>query len=283
MIADMTCVAQFDTPPLPRYMLAITTSGVGTGTVTSAPVGIDCGLDCAELYDEDTIVTLTATPATGSSFAAWSGDADCVDGQVTMDAARSCAAQFDGPQLPLHTLTVQMTGTGAGTVTSYPGGINCGATCTGQYSELTHVVLTPVPAALSSFAGWGGNPDCLDRAVTMTQDKTCIAQFNQGVPFAPPTDLVASVAAKIGIKLDWTDNADNETEYRVERRESSAGVFTLIASVPDDSSDYTDKKASRGATYVYRVLACNTAGCSAPSNEVTITVPAFRIFGDGTE
>ena len=35
--------------------------------------GINCGADCSELYAGGTLVTLTAIPAGGSSFAGWSG------------------------------------------------------------------------------------------------------------------------------------------------------------------------------------------------------------------
>ena len=38
------------------------------GTVTSAPVGIDCGADCSETYDYNTTVVLTATPDAGFTF-----------------------------------------------------------------------------------------------------------------------------------------------------------------------------------------------------------------------
>ena len=40
-------------------------------------------------------MTLTPAPASGSTFAGWSGDLDCGDGEVTMDAAKSCTASFD--------------------------------------------------------------------------------------------------------------------------------------------------------------------------------------------
>ena len=46
----------------------------GSGTVTSSPAGIDCGVDCAQDYDQPTVVTLTATPASGQQFTGWSGD-----------------------------------------------------------------------------------------------------------------------------------------------------------------------------------------------------------------
>jgi hypothetical protein len=39
-------------------------------------------------------VTLTVTPSAGSTFDGWSGDADCADGVVTMNAAKSCKARF---------------------------------------------------------------------------------------------------------------------------------------------------------------------------------------------
>jgi Ca2+-binding RTX toxin-like protein len=70
-------------------------SGTGIGIVTSNPLGIDCGIDCAEDYLLNTQVTLTPTSDAGSTFIGWSGDADCSDGMVTMDAAKSCTATFD--------------------------------------------------------------------------------------------------------------------------------------------------------------------------------------------
>ncbi|CAN5867248.1 hypothetical protein BH18ACT6_BH18ACT6_10000 [soil metagenome] len=48
-------------------------TGTDTGTVTSSPTGINCGTDCTEAYSNGTVVTLTATPAAGSTFAGWSG------------------------------------------------------------------------------------------------------------------------------------------------------------------------------------------------------------------
>jgi hypothetical protein len=75
------------------FPLSVTLSGTGTGTVTSTPAGIDCGSTCDALFDNETLVTLTATPAIGSFFAGWSGDCN-TDGEVTMTAARSCTATF---------------------------------------------------------------------------------------------------------------------------------------------------------------------------------------------
>jgi uncharacterized repeat protein (TIGR02543 family) len=78
------------------FDLTVTLAGAGSGTVTSSPAGINCAPDCSGTYNDDTMVTLTATPATGSVFDGWSGDCtgtgSCV---VTMDQARSVTASFE--------------------------------------------------------------------------------------------------------------------------------------------------------------------------------------------
>ena len=55
-----------------------------------------------------------------------------------------------------YTLSVSRQGTGSGTVTSNPAGINCGSTCSTSYVAGTSVTLVAYPASGSSFTGWGG-------------------------------------------------------------------------------------------------------------------------------
>jgi hypothetical protein len=54
------------------------------------------------------------------------------------------------------TLTVNKPGTGTGTVTSSPAGIDCGSTCTASYNSGTVVTLTAAASGGSSFSGWSG-------------------------------------------------------------------------------------------------------------------------------
>lgn len=79
-----------------EFTLTATKDGLGTGTVSSAPAGIDCGSDCTEDYISGTTVALTATPNAGSLFTGWhgncSGKANSIT--VTMDAAKTCTAFF---------------------------------------------------------------------------------------------------------------------------------------------------------------------------------------------
>jgi ASPM-SPD-2-Hydin domain-containing protein/HYDIN/CFA65/VesB family protein/List-Bact-rpt repeat protein len=87
-------------PPVP-FLLKITTSGNGSGTVTSNPSGINCGSTCTASFDSGTAVTLTAA-ASGSTFVGWSGactgTATCT---VTMNADRSVIADFVAPDFSI--------------------------------------------------------------------------------------------------------------------------------------------------------------------------------------
>lgn len=162
------------------HALVVTLAGNGAGRVTSTPPGIDCGSDCDEAYDVGTAVTLTAIPAAGSTFTGWSGD--CTGSgscSVTLDAPRMTTATF---ALVQHTLTVTKVGTGSGTVTSSPAGIDCGADCDEAYDLGTVVTLTAAAMPSSTFTGWsgggcsGGSPVC---TTTVSAAATVTATFTQ--------------------------------------------------------------------------------------------------------
>jgi endoglucanase len=80
----------------PTFALTVGKAGTGSGTVTSSPAGITCGGDCSESYPSGTSVTLTASPAAGSSFAGWTGACAGTGAcNVSMTAARSVTATFN--------------------------------------------------------------------------------------------------------------------------------------------------------------------------------------------
>jgi len=75
--------------------LAVSRSGAGTGTVNSAPPGIDCGLTCSGWFTAGSTVTLTATPTGTSVFEGWSGACSGTGPcQVQLDQPRVVGAAF---------------------------------------------------------------------------------------------------------------------------------------------------------------------------------------------
>ena len=156
MNAAATVAATF-TAPAQQFSLTVSKAGTGTGTVTSNPAGINCGSTCSASYNSGTVVTLTAAAAGGSTFSGWSGGGCSGTGtcSVTMSAAATVTASFAAAPQRFN-LTVSKAGTGSGTVTSNPAGINCGSTCTATYNAGTVVTLTASAAAGSTFSGWSG-------------------------------------------------------------------------------------------------------------------------------
>ena len=175
MDTNRMCTATF---VVVQHTLTVNLLGTGGGTVTSVPAGINCGGDCTQDYDENTMVALSDAADAGSMFVSWGGACDA-GGNVTMTADQTCTATFDVIPTPQHTLTVNLLGTGGGTVTSVPAGINCGGDCTQDYDENTMVALSDAADAGSMFVSWGGACDAGGN-VTMTADQTCTATFDLG-------------------------------------------------------------------------------------------------------
>ena len=107
------------------------------------------------------------------------------------------------------------------------------------------------------------------------------AQEAQQARAAPP-DAASNLAAVsvTGKKVDltWTDNADDEDEYLVERRLESVGSYKTIAILGANVTSYTDDTVDKGISYQYIVMACKFSFCSDPSNELTVHVPPMSFF-----
>lgn len=156
---------------------------IGNGSVGSTPAGIDCGTICSASFDEGTIVSLLATPASGWQFVAWGGACEGSDTcQVTLSEHRQVSATFAIVPPQSHVLTIARTGQGE--VASAPAGIGCGDICSASYPHGTTVSLTATPAPGWYFAGWHtacvGTGAC---SVAMTEARTVGARFIRDVIF----------------------------------------------------------------------------------------------------
>jgi glucose/arabinose dehydrogenase len=120
-----------------------------------------------QLLDTDIMVTTFGERSDGEIFLSQYG----ANGQLYR--------LMPGASTPV--LTVTKSGSG-GRITSSPATLECGSICGAQLSAGAVVRLTATPDPGWTFAGWTGDPDCLDGTVTMAADRHCIAIF--AFPFA---------------------------------------------------------------------------------------------------
>ncbi|MBU2548450.1 MAG: DUF1566 domain-containing protein, partial [Proteobacteria bacterium] len=175
-------------------------------------------------WQENQIVCLTPAHAEG-----------VVDVRVTCQDGHTQAA------LPLsfiytdgYSLTVNKTGGGAGTVSSDPAGIDCGADCEQKYDPATQITLSATPGMGSSFTGWsgGGCSGTGDCTVSMDQAKTVTAEFtlNQYNLTVSETGngsgTVTSDPAGIACGADCGQSYDYGTSVALNATADPSSIFT---------------------------------------------------------
>jgi len=109
MSSNKTVTANFTTSTGTSYTLTTTVSPAGGGAITRSPDAIT--------YAAGTVVTLTATPASGYTFSSWSGGASGTSATttVTMNANTSVTANFTATGTGGTTLRIDdKSGTGTG-------------------------------------------------------------------------------------------------------------------------------------------------------------------------
>ena len=211
--------------------LTVTTTGTGSGTVTSSPAGINCPGTCTASFQSGTQVTLTATQ---NGFSGWSGgcSGSSLTCTITMSSNQNVSASF---AQNTDSLTVTTSGTGSGTVTSSPAGINCPGTCTASFQSGTQVTLT---ATQNGFSGWSGgcSGTSLTCTITLSSNQNVTASFAQQNTYsltvtasatAPATGTVVSSPA--GISCPGTCSANFSTGSQVTLTETPGAPSTFSA------------------------------------------------------
>jgi WD40-like Beta Propeller Repeat/Divergent InlB B-repeat domain len=169
-------------PPFPQGQapvpLTVTIAGRrGTGTVTSAPAGVECPQACSTEFDRGSTVRLEARPSGDAAFLGWSGACSgrSTSCSLTMDGEKRVVASF-GPSTLRLTVSVR----GPGRVVSSPRGIACPRRCAASFARDSRVVLRALPARGAKLTGWAGacrgSKGC---RVAMNADRVVRARFRR--------------------------------------------------------------------------------------------------------
>jgi hypothetical protein len=138
-----------------------------------------------------------------------------------------------GPVVVGHRLAVAVEGPGS--VTSDPGGIDCGSDCEEEIRDGASVTLTAYPEDGAIFTGWRGHESCAGQPecqLVVDEDATLVAAFEKSDKPGPPGDdndaptapvLVSPENGATGVPVDtelsWqpsTDPDGDAVSYRVD-------------------------------------------------------------------
>jgi PKD repeat protein len=103
-----------------------------------------------------------------------------------------------------YTLTITKDGTGSGTVTSSPTGIDCGSTCSYPFDDGTHVDISAEAASGSAFSTWSGacSGNGTPCTVVMSEARNVTATFNSKAEFSG-----APLSGSVPLNVTFTDTS----------------------------------------------------------------------------
>jgi subtilisin family serine protease len=312
MSAVRSVTATFNPSQIGLSVTADRGSSTASGTVTSSPTGVNCATPtsgatktCSTNFSFNAAVTLTAKPATGSTFSGWSGacTGTATTCTVTMSAARSVTASFGLAPQSLTVTASRGSTMGSGSVSSKPSGMACNtptaagvasSSCSANFTNGTAVTLTASAASGSAFTGWSGA--CTGTAatcnLTMSAARNVTANFARVTTFvltanASKVDANAGgrlTSAPAGLSCN-TPTAAGVTSAACTASYNSGTSVTLTAA-PNTGSTFTGWSGActgTAATCTVSMSAARSVTASfasgvAPSS-ATLTVNAAKAAG----
>jgi len=153
-------------------------------------------------------VNLEAVPASGYSFANWSGDRSGSDNPTTinMDSAKSVAAHFTQIPQITYDLTVDVAPGGSGDV-SVDGDTPENYPASYQFPSGTEVTLAAIAAVGYEFSNWSGDRSSSDNPTTITMDsaKNVTAHFTQ-ITYNLMVDVAPDGSGDVSVDGDTPEN-----------------------------------------------------------------------------
>ena len=151
----------------------------------------------------------------------------------------------------------------------------------GSGTDFVGNILAYSSITIVSGSSMNGNALALNGAVTMDGNFVTSSSVGGAAPApgpTPPGNLIAAptnLETCTGTELTWTDASNNETEFRVFRRDGAGPGFAQVGTVLSTDTvgtgavvTFQDLVLDPSTTYTYQVTAYSTVdGASAPSNE----------------
>lgn len=205
------------------HNFAIHNTGTGNLTLDGIPSVVISG-DHSDDFIISTFPSGTVLPAGSSVFTVRFDPSDAGTRSATITIANNdndedpyvFSIQGTGT-VPAYLLSVQKSGTGSGTVTSSPAGINCGSTCSNSFSSNTQVALTASPASGSIFSGWSG-AGCSGLgtcSILMTSPQSVEAIFTLVSSPSPEIDLRYGANNVAIVNGDATPSTADGTDFGI--------------------------------------------------------------------
>jgi uncharacterized repeat protein (TIGR02543 family) len=266
------------TKTVPKFPLAI--AKTGEGTVTSSPAGIECtgaktGAECEASFNEGSMVSLTASPASGFAFSAWGGCTTHVGLTCTVEMSKAKTVKASFVATP--SLTIEKAGTGTGKAAAT--GISCDANCSKATSAIktgTSVTVKVTPDKGSEAAvfegGTGSASGCSGAACTFTisENSSVKVKFNP-IPTKTLTVKLTGPAAYKG-KVSGKGIVKGLTASAI-----SCGTGCTTQTESFFSTDEVTLSAVAGTGYTFAGWSGSEAGtCTGTTTPCTISTSANK-------
>ena len=239
-----------------------------TGTVNFKDGGTSISGCASQALSSSSATCATASLTLGSHAitADYSGDGNYPTATGALSGGQTVNNSGGGGDPPEPPVTLTVTTTGSGTVSSVPAGIACGSDCSESYPANTAVTLTATAADGFSFSGWNGScagtaPTC---ALTLSATQTVTATFNA---IAPPllTVITTGGGTVTSVPAGITCGSDCSESYSV----GAAVTLTATAASGYDFSGWSGGCAGAAPTCTLTLSANQTVtatfSASAPS------------------
>lgn len=193
----------------------------------------------------------------------------------------SCGGGGSSPQQPSPVLQSQMvtlsvTVTGAGTVTSSPPGINCPSACSTSFSQATTVTLTATAASGQNFTGFSKGCSGLMCKLTLSANTQVDALFAQVTPPAAQAQVTVSITGTGTI----TSSPDGINCPSTCTASFTAGTTVALMATPGSGAQFSGFGGACSGATCSLTLTSTSANVSAVFSTMAVNLTVIPV-GDG--